>query len=231
MNNSAAASSARAAAAFLLVALLVAGCDVLTGGESAPEPGPTTYEVVFESTWSAETHPDDFPSDAHWSGLIGATHDAGTSIWQPGALASEGIANMAETGAKEPLRSEIEALIEEGQADSVLSGGGIERSPGSVSLTFEITASFPRVSLVSMIAPSPDWFAGVRGVRLLEDDGWTDRREETLYVYDAGSDSGKHYTAPNQATTPPTPISQIEHHPFAVEGEVRPVGTLIFTRQ
>ena len=25
------------------------------------------YEVVFKATWSRETHPEDFPSGAHWS--------------------------------------------------------------------------------------------------------------------------------------------------------------------
>jgi len=33
------------------------------------------YEVKFNATWSAATHPLDYPGDAHFSGIIGATHD------------------------------------------------------------------------------------------------------------------------------------------------------------
>lgn len=126
-------------AACLLLALFLAGCGSSgptdEGERDSPDPM-DTYTVTFQSAWSAATHPTDFPSDPHFSGLIGATHRAGVILWAEGGLASPGIENMAETGSKDPLNSEIDTLIQRGQAGVKLSGSGIRPSPGSVSHTF-----------------------------------------------------------------------------------------------
>ena len=45
----------------------------------APEAA-ASYPVTFVSTWSAQTHPESFPADAHYSDLHAATHHAG---WSP----------------------------------------------------------------------------------------------------------------------------------------------------
>ena len=188
-----------------------------------------TYRVTFESTWSAATHPDDFPPNAHFSGLIGGVHDATATLWETGDLASEGIEDMAERGAKDPLRAEVEALIGEGHAFAVLSGGGIGSSPGSITLTFEVTEDYPYVSLVSMLAPSPDWFVGVDGLSLREGDMWATERVVELYAYDAGTDSGPTYDSENDDTVPPEPIAALTDPPFLVDGTVPPVGSFTFT--
>lgn len=137
----------------------------------APVAPPTArYEVTFDSTWSASTHPTDFPADAHYSGLVGGTHTSGATFWRPGSLASEGIRRMAERGAKSPLTEEVGAAITAGTAQYVLSGGDLPTSPGSVRMEFDISQTFPLVTLVTMIAPSPDWFVGVAGLPLFEND-------------------------------------------------------------
>src|SRR5262245_10923006 len=59
-----------------------------------------SYTVTFTSTWSASSHPVDFPANAHFSGLIGATHDDRVRFWREGELASAGIQAMAELGSK-----------------------------------------------------------------------------------------------------------------------------------
>ena len=185
-----------------------------------------TYRVTFESTWSAATHPDGFPPNPHFSPLIGASHDATATLWADGELASDGIEQMAETGGTSILRTEAETLIDQNRGLAVLAGGGIGLSPGSVSLTFEVTEDFPLVSLVSMLAPSPDWFVGVHGLDLFEDGAWLPERTVDLFVYDAGTDSGPNYTSPNQDANPPEPITRIVDAPFAVNGTV---GTFTFT--
>ena len=67
---------------------------------------------------------------------------------------------MAETGGKSPLDDEIEALISGGNTASVISGGGIGRSAGQVSVQFDADQDFPLLSLVSMIAPNPTALLG-----------------------------------------------------------------------
>ncbi len=202
----------------------------LLPGDAAAQSSTARYLVTFESTWSAGTHPDDFPPSPHFSGLIGATHDASATFWEVGGLASPGVENMAETGSKSPLRSEINGAIQAGSAGTVLDGGGIGSSPGSVSLTFDADTSHPLVTLVSMVAPSPDWFVGVAGLKLFDNGLWAERVEVELFAYDAGTDSGSTYTAPDQDTNPQDPIARIETRPFLVDGEVRSVGTFTFVR-
>src|ERR1043165_6729773 len=75
------------------------------------------YEVVFNATWSRETHPDDFPSAAHWSGLVGGVHSSAAHFWHEGETASEGIRLMAERGRQADLLAEVNAAISAGTAD------------------------------------------------------------------------------------------------------------------
>jgi len=188
-----------------------------------------TYDVTFAATWTASTHPD-FPVDAHFSGLIGGIHGNGAVFWETGSLASPGIKSMAETGSKTALTAEVNAAITAGTAASLLSGGGLATTPASVTLRFTIRHDFPLVTLVSMIAPSPDWFVGVHGMSLLVDGRWADDVTVELFPYDAGTDSGANFTAPNAATTPPVPVFRITGAPLAVGGEVAPFGTFRFVR-
>ena len=189
------------------------------------------YQVTFTSTWSEQTHPYKYPSGvSHFSGLVGATHNATASLWQMGEVATSGIENMAETGGKSGLINEINASIDTGHAKNLVSGGGISSSPGEVSLTFEISQQHPLVTLVSMIAPSPDWFVGVSGMSLIENGQWVESLEVPLFAYDAGTDSGTSYTSPNSDTQPKADIQRIEVLPFLVENEIPRIGTFTFTR-
>ena len=74
-----------------------------------------------------------------------------------------------------------------------------------VKTVFSVSSDFPRITLVSMVAPSPDWFAGVRGLALLDGETWVEELVVPLYPYDAGTDSGISYTAADVATVPPAP--------------------------
>ena len=168
------------------------------------------YEIIFESSWSESTHPYDFPNNPHFSGLIGATHNNSVIFWEEGKLASEGIKNMAETGQKDPLNMEIEDAIKAGTTFKKISGGGIGNSPGTIKLTFQVSKDYPLVTLVSMIAPSPDWFVGVSNLSLFENGVWVSEKVVPLYLYDAGTDSGENFTSGNFETTPPVPITHID---------------------
>jgi hypothetical protein len=211
--------------------MLAIGCssaDDTTGGDD--DGGAATYTVTFESVWSADTHPVDFPPNPHFSDLIGATHDGTVAFWSEGELASPGIQNVAELGSKSPLTEEIATAISAGTAEHTLSGGGIAASPGTVSLTFDITEAFSLVTLVSMLAPSPDWFVGVSGLDLRESGEWIDSLTVDLFAHDAGTDSGTTYMSPNLATFPPENIRRIDIAPFRVNNEVPPIGSFTFIR-
>lgn len=188
------------------------------------------YRVTFDSTWSGSTHPEDFPGSAHYSGLIGGTHSSSVSFWRDGDQASEGIRLMAERGSKSPLSQEVQDAINAGTAEFVLSGGALGTSPGAISMEFEITQKSPLVTLVTMVAPSPDWFVGVSGLALFESGDWVSTRTVTLSAYDAGTDSGATYSSADRATSPREPISRINGYPMSVNGSVAPLGTFRFER-
>ncbi len=190
------------------------------------------YEVTFNSTWSQATHPINWPASAHWSGLVGGTHNGTVHFWREGEIATEGIRLMAERGQQATLLSEIAPAIADGRAQMQLAGGGIGTSPGSVSLTFPhpMTRDYPLVTLVSMIAPSPDWFAGVDSLDLITNGSWSSQLVVTLYGYDAGTDSGASYASPDQVTLPRGVITRFTSFPGVQNGTLVPFGTFTFTR-
>lgn len=190
-----------------------------------------SYTVRFTSTWSATTHPADFPTSAHFSGLIGATHTDQVVFWRAGQLASPGIQAMAELGSKSPLTAEIATAIGAGTARFELSGGAIARSPGQVALDFDVSSAHPLVTLVSMIAPSPDWFVGVADLPLLQNNRWVDSLTVELRGWDAGTDDGATYTAMNAPAMPHMPILPLVDGVFRVDGQVPALGTYTFVRR
>jgi hypothetical protein len=194
-----------------------------------PEPS-TQYLLTFEATWSAATHPVDFPPNPHFSGLIGASHGPVARLWVVGEAATPGIRAMAETGAKSPLDGEIDALIADGTACTTISGDGVNPSPGTVAVTLTVSLDCPAISVVSMIAPSPDWFVGVSALSLLEDDTWIEQESIELFPYDAGTDSGVSYASADQPTEPAGPVHGIDTEPLLVDGAVPPLGTFTLVR-
>ncbi len=196
-------------------------------GPLDPPSATAVYRVAFSATWSSSSHPATFPSGAHWSPLIGAVHGDRASFWEMGETSSPGIESMAETGATGTLSSEINQQIPN-NALSVVNGSG-SGSPGSVTIReVVVRLDHPLVTLVSMIAPSPDWFAGVTGLSLLNGVGqWAESRQILLFPLDAGTDDGASYTAGNDDSSPKQPIKSLRGvHPFSIA----PVGTFTFTR-
>jgi hypothetical protein len=214
------------------------GCGGGAAVEPTPAPAPVTrpspaatarYRVTFEAVWDAATHPTDFPPNPHFSGLIGGTHRGTVSFWQEGGLATEGIRLMAERGRQTPLDIEVDAAIRAGHAQHLLVGSDVPSSPGSTSLEFMVSVDFPLVTLVTMVAPSPDWFVGVSGLNLLESGDWADRTVD-LVPWDAGTDSGASYRSADRVTAPPMAIHRLTGSPVAVGGAVPPMGRFVFRR-
>lgn len=217
----------------ILCLVLASGCsdDSNPMAVAAPRDSVASYTVTFNSTWSATTHPVGFPTSAHYSALIGATHSDRVVFWREGQLASPGIQAMAELGSKTPLSDEIAAAVAAGDAQHELSGAGLRPTPGVVSLDFQISDAHPLVTLVTMIAPSPDWFVGVADLPLLVSDRWADSLTVGLRGWDAGTDDGTTYTAMNAPTTPHVAITRLEDGPFEVGGVVPALGSFTFVRR
>lgn len=209
----------RSLAAVLLLSALVRAAD-------APPSATAQYRVDFDASWTAATHPGS-PSAPHFSPLVGCTHSAAVVFWAPGASASQGIENMAELGATSTLLAEFGLAQQAGLVGSTFTGSGLLFTPTSDSITFSATATHARVTLVTMVAPSPDWFVGVAGLDLLAGGQWADEVVVPLLAWDAGSDSGATFTAADIDTLPQVPIAAITSGPI---GTGVPLGHFTFTR-
>ncbi len=214
-----------------LLFVILLGCSENENVLTTPEPELNArYKLTFNAGWSAQTHPNDFPSSAHFSGLIGMTHNGNTMLFAKGEIASDGIKNMAETGGKNPLEAEIQNFITIGTVETLISGGGINPSPGVVSLEFDIVSSHSMVSIVSMVAPSPDWFIAVSNINLIENNEWVTGKTITVDIYDAGTDDGTTFVSPDEPTIPRAAIFEITTPPLAINNVVAPLGSITFTK-
>jgi len=195
-----------------------------------------SYDITFTSTWENENvdpvrgnSTAAIPGNAHWSNLVGATHNSNYTLIEMGTLASLGVKNVAEIGNNAALMAEVMNEINAtGNADQWLQEGFSPFAAiSSASLTDVIVSpDYPLLSLVSMIAPSPDWMIAVDGINLRDGNAWKTEVIIELFPYDAGTDSGTTYDATNQVTSPFEPISTlINEPPF----NAKPIGTLTIT--
>jgi len=197
-------------------------------GEPEPEPEdgcatPATYLVDVDMDWTTPGVP-----NRHWSPVVGATHRTDTDFWSFDGFATPGIEEMAETGGTGPLVAEVESSIASGLADEVLLGSNISTGDGSTQLEITVDSGFPAVTLVTMMAPSPDWFVGLDGVSLCQGGQWIEGTAQ-MFVFDAGTDSGADFTSPNADTNPQQSIGLAPR--FAPGGEPVSVGTMTFSLQ
>ncbi len=188
------------------------------------------YKVEFISNWSSTTHPTDYPSNAHWSKLVGTTHNTSISFFEIGQLATDGVEDVAESGSNTAFINEINTSITNGNAYEVIEGGGLSSGPGTITIdNVNVDANFPLISLITMIAPSPDWVAQINNLKLTDDDNdWKTSISIDVYATDAGTDNGTTYASDDDDTSPAANISSLEDTaPFSDQI----VGTFKFTLQ
>ena len=188
-----------------------------------------TYTVVFQGAWNTAVTTGGVPSGAHFTTLIGGVHNAAVTFLKEGGMATSGVESMAELGGTSTLANEVRAA--EPNALSVVqgSGGNIGPTASSTINTVTLTTGHPRVTLLSMVAPSPDWFVGVSGLSLLDTQAdWLPSQTVNLYPWDAGTEEGTEFSLTNFATSPQGTITSLRGiGKFSNER----IATLTFTRQ
>ena len=190
--------------------------------EPVTAPENTTYTVTFNATWSAETHPDYYVSNAHFSPFVAYSHNASPEarVFDIGSIASQGIEEMAETGATALLEGEIQSRVTSGSILAWVKGRVFD-SPGTDQANLDFTQSHSQFTFVSMIAPSPDWFVAVEA-NLFDGVKWSDEIVLELVSYDAGTDSGTDLTSADVDTNPREPIAVFLEY-------LQRLGTVTFT--
>jgi len=189
------------------------------------------YDVEMIGNWNNSTHPLDFPTDAHFSSMVGLSHLADLDVIGEGLLATEGIKSMAETGkTKEIIKEFIKFQNQTYSLDTIV--GKSFNSPGKAKTQIGVKRGYHTVTVFSMLAPSPDWFVAASTNLIDPVDGkWYDKVIVHAKVYDAGTDNGLTYKAIDEATNPPESIQELNYGPLTNNTDsVRNVVTFIFTR-
>ncbi|MCK5402388.1 MAG: spondin domain-containing protein [Flavobacteriaceae bacterium] len=170
-----------------------------------------TYTITFTSVWNSSDH-GTLPSGAHWSKLVGANHNSNITFLEMGQNATQGIENVAELGNNTIFNSEVDNSITNGNTEQYIDGNDLSSATGTITLMdLEINKDYPLLTLVSMIAPSPDWMIVINSFSLLDGgNNWKDNISIDLFPYDAGTDDGTNYTSPNNDTNPQDPISSLQ---------------------
>lgn len=191
------------------------------------------YQLEVVNTWSTATHPGNFPADAHFSWIAGATHDASVVFWEEGSLATPGVVQMAETGVTTQLVQEV---------DATPSGVGstidwpwwfcptetVNPSCGPLVVEFDVDDAHPLVTLATMLGPSPDWFVGVSSLSLQQAGSWVPSLTVDLHPLDAGTRTANVFALFGPQNMPPEVISAIT---AATGQRIGPgsLGTFTFT--
>lgn len=192
----------------------------------------STYKVIFSLNWSQQNFPTDYPSNAHFSKVIGWSHKSTSDFFQIGTMATAGIENMAETGGTSTLENEIQKLIDKGDGNKLVIGEGLSSGTGNINFEIEVTETFPSITLATMIAPSPDWYVAVVNINLFENGRFLTAKTVEAHVYDSGTDDGITYTSANADSNPKVPITLFVDTPLG-NGTIitPPIATINFQKK
>ena len=184
------------------------------------------YTITFKGLWTNTVTPGGLPGTARFSAMIGAVHNDRVTFLQAGGMASAGVESMAEAGGTATLRNEINGNA---NALRVLERSGNIGATATVTLDATLDTDHPRITLLTRVAPSPDWFAGVSGVSLLDGSGnWVASRTVDLYAWDAGTEEGTEFAGSNAATVPQGAIASLRGRGRFTNARI---ATLTFTRE
>lgn len=202
-------------------------CGVLSSAQRMPFrgcKGEAKYMVSFRNFMTEGRYGPNVPSLV-FSPVTGVSHSNRVSLLTVRGYADEGTANIAKTGDNTVFLNNAEALKNlTGYVLSTDSSGGLTfpESSGRVKLTVDCMRPF--VTVLAMIAPSPDWLVQVSNMNLYNtrSRSFVKRLDGNLIAYDAGVDSGSDFTDPGNATLdiptePPlniAPLSEDETDPF-----------------
>ncbi|XP_065839987.1 uncharacterized protein [Oscarella lobularis] len=170
--------------------------------------GSATYKATFTAIWTSSSHPKDYPThSAHWSGVVGGSHNSGYTMWKPGGKATAGVKNVAERGTQSTLVNEMKSAGK--NVLDTVTWFSLPYGTGTRTGDIDLDSGHTLVSLITMIAPSPDWFVGVHDYDLCNGLKWIQSVTVDLFPYDAGTDSGLKFTSANSVTSPAEPIYRL----------------------
>ena len=130
------------------------------------------------------------------------------------------------------MYNEVDKMIKPGFVSNVYKTGAVSTPGGYTSTKIMVQNMYSMVSLITMIAPSPDWFVGVDSYDLCGMNGWKEKVTMDLLPWDAGTENGQTYSLNNAPTMPVDVIMRITPNSNSDIGKHANVtfATVTFTR-
>lgn len=172
--------------------------------ETAKIDSTASYKIYIIGTWAMPQHI--IPANVHFTQFVGLIHGDETAIYKQGTLASKGVENIAEIGNSTVLKNEMDSLIAANKALSKFFLN-IAGAIGKDSTSALVNIKNSKISFISMLAPSPDWFVGIDSYNLIQNGKWVSEITIPIYGYDAGTEDGDVFGYANPATVPQQPIT------------------------
>lgn len=184
-----------------------------------------TYRLRVRNMWE-EPRFENVPEEAMFSPLTALSHSRRYSPFTLFGYASPGVESIAELGDNSVFLEELKSMDAAPFIKDVATGEGPIPGGEEEILMLEVDCLHSVVSLISMVAPSPDWIVAVGNLDLMRDEEFVERVGGDLMVYDAGTDSGRSLLAEDVDTTPRENIAPLMGEPF----NGRAVGSFEFTK-
>jgi Spondin_N len=202
-------------------------------GVTAPTFSEARYTVTFTGKWNT---PDfSVPAGAHFTTFVGMVHNSNAWLWKDGAKAGAGTELMAEIGHGTTMLTEIDSMIIAQNASSLILFTAPPTLTGSRMSSIYCNTNYSHISFIAMLGPTPDWFVGLSGVNLCNNNNWVADTTINLYTYDAGTEDGDMFGYNNPATTPQQNIHILQASQAMVLANgnpvLAPIATVRFVRQ
>ena len=130
------------------------------------------------------------------------------------------------------MYNEVNMMKKPGFVSNVYKTREVSTPGGYTSTKIMVQNMYSMVSLITMIAPSPDWFVGVDSYDLCGMNGWKETMTMNLLPWDAGTENGLTYSLNNRPTDPVDVIMRITSNNNSQIGAHAniPFATVTFTR-
>lgn len=186
--------------------------------------GYAKYSITFRNFMNAGRGGPDVPALA-FSPLSGVSHSNRLSFFTVRGYADEGVAAIAKTGDNQIFLDNAKAIKNmTAFVRSIDSTDGPTLPWKSERVILSVDCMRPFVTVLAMLAPSPDWLVQINNMNLFNPRtrSFISRHSGNLITYDAGVDSGSGFTDPSDPSldipTQPqqniAPLSEDETDPF-----------------
>lgn len=157
-----------------------------------------TFVVTAKGYWTAETHPQDFPTAAKFGKILGVSHKDENVLFRKGNKAADWMTSYFDAESTSAFVSKYQEYKDNGKVDAIMVEDGLDTT-GDTSFEFNTEGKYDKVSLLMQLSPSPDWFVAINNVNLnaLALGGYA---TYVVKVWDAGLYSGATYTEKGSST-------------------------------